>query len=394
LMRLMHPDRAGAADLWVDSYAARINEAYSVLSRPQTRAAYDGSRARGEPSAARVPGVARSRSTAWREAPRRRRSRLAPRAHLPVLVLGGAALVAVLGVAGVYLLAKPSITATAESGSTVAEIPPPLAASPAEGALAAFQASPDWRALEQIEREAGARASRIHAVREQLETDHQNQLRIEQTELERLREERALLEQQLRATRLEVERRRLEQLRAEQARAKQSAEQTRKEQARISRLVEQTPRQPSRQPSPSKAEQGPLESLERAERQTTARELTTRELDILIDHYAGAYQSGDLDRLMALFDVRARGGSGQDRDRLRRDYADFFGATQSRRLSLNPVRWTPRGSTATGVTHYRLRAVQSDGSTHDYEGSLRFEVSRQEARVLIRGIDFDIRRLE
>ncbi|TVR61247.1 MAG: hypothetical protein EA420_12440, partial [Candidatus Competibacteraceae bacterium] len=379
-----HPDRAGAADFWVDGYAARINEAYSVLSRPQTRAAYDGSRARGEPSAAMVPGVARSRSTAWREAPRRRRSRLALRAHLPVLVLGGLALVAVLGVAGVYLLAKPPIMATAESEPVaVAEATPPPAMPTADGAIAAFQTRPDWRALEQIEQEASARASRMPAHREQLEAAHQDQLRIEQAELGRLPGEQTLLEQQLRAARLEAERRRLEQLRAEQAQVERlRAERANAERLKLEQLrVEQ-------------AQAGKLAEQARPERQTAARDLTARELDHLIGRYTSAYQSGDLDRLMALFDARARGGGGQDRDRLRRDYAKFFDATQSRRLRLTPVRWSPRGTTATGVTHYRLRAVQSDGSTRDYEGGIRFEVSRQDARVVIQSIDFDIRRLQ
>lgn len=399
LMRLMHPDRAGAADLWVDSYAARINEAYSVLSRPQTRAAYDGSRARGEPSAARVPGVARSRSTAWREAPRRRRSRLALRAHLPVLVLGGLALVAVLGVAGFSLRPSPAIMAPAESVATAGERSSMTMLTGGD-ALAAFQAKPNWRPLDPVEREAVPQEPQVRPGRAPSESTHQERLRIEQAELHRVRQARILLEQerQLRAARLEKEQRRLEKeqrrlekLRAEQARAKQSAEQARQEQARISRRVEQTPRQPlvavEREPPE------PPEPPASGQREAAARELTTSELNALIERYADAYQGGDLARLMALFDARARGG-GQDRDRLRRDYASFFDATQSRRLRLTPVRWIPRGSTATGVTHYRLRAVQSDGSTRDYEGGIRFEVSRQDARVLIQGIDFDIRRLQ
>lgn len=385
LMRLVHPDRAGAADFWVDSYAARINEAYSVLSRPQTRADYDECLARRQPIATVAPAIPRPRSSTWRETPRRRRLTLAARAHLPALVLGGLGLVAMLGVAGVYLLPKPPVMATTESGSIVAEMPSPspLSAAPVESTLAAFQARPDWRALEQLEREASARASRMLAEREQLETARQEQLRIEQVELERLREERALLEQQLNAARLEVERRRLEQLRAEQ----DETERLRTERSNAERRKQEQLR----------AEQAQAEKLAeqaRAERQTAARELTARDLDDLVGRYLSAYQSGDLERLMALFDARARGGGGKNRDRLRRDYADFFGATQTRRLTLTRMRWTVREPTAQGVARYQLREVRTDGATRDYEGSLRFEVLKQDARVLIQKIDFDIRPLE
>jgi curved DNA-binding protein CbpA len=416
LMRLVHPDRVGAADLWVDSYAARINEAYSVLSRPQTRAAYDGSRARGEPSATMVPVVARSRSTAWREAPRRRRSRLALRAHLPVLVLGGLALVAVLGVAGFSLRPSPAIMGPAESVATAGERSSMTMLTGGD-ALAAFQAKPNWRPLDPVEREAVPQEPQVRPERAPSESTHQERLRIERAELERLRGERTLLEQQMRAERLEVERRRLEQLRAEQAQVERlraeranaerlKLEQLRAEQAQAGKLAEQAraerlkleqlraeQAQAGKLAEQARAERLKLEQL-RAERQTAARDLTARELDHLIGRYTSAYQSGDLDRLMALFDARARGGGGQDRDRLRRDYAKFFDATQSRRLRLTPVRWSPRGTTATGVTQYRLRAVQSDGSTRDYEGGIRFEVSRQDARVVIQSIDFDIRRLQ
>jgi curved DNA-binding protein CbpA len=444
LMRLVHPDRAGVSDFWVDSYAARVNEAYSVLSRPQTRAAYNEFLARQEPTAVVVPAVPRPRSSAWLAAPHRRRPILALPAHLPALVLGGLAFVAVLGVAGVYLLAKPSIVAPAESESVVvAEVTPPPVMPATDGVIAAFQTRPDWRALEQIEQEASARASRILAHREQLEAAHQDQLRIEQAELERLRGERALLEQQLRAARLEVERRRLEQLRVEQDRTerlrterlnaeRQKIEQLRAEQAQAEKLTaeahaerrklerlraaraqaeqraEQRPKEPVRTPppvehasrtpspqlSPSKAEREPLASPKHDDRQAAARDLTARELDQLIGRYTSAYQSGDLDRLMALFDTQARGSGGKNRDLLRLDYVAFFGATQSRRLNLTQMRWDPRGTVASGVARYHLRAVRTDGSTRDYAGSIRFEVSRQDARVVIQSIDFDIRRLE
>ena len=41
LMRLFHPDRHVGQECWTDAYAARVNQAYNVLRRPQLRASYD-----------------------------------------------------------------------------------------------------------------------------------------------------------------------------------------------------------------------------------------------------------------------------------------------------------------------------------------------------------------
>lgn len=41
LISLYHPDRATGGRTWTDHYAARINQAWSVLSRPQSKSVYD-----------------------------------------------------------------------------------------------------------------------------------------------------------------------------------------------------------------------------------------------------------------------------------------------------------------------------------------------------------------
>ncbi len=230
LMRLVHPDRQGVADLWADAYAARVNEAYSVLSRPLSRERYDAllqtHRAEAKAMVSR-PVSFRPLSHAPQDDRPAGLLSVRLRQSLPVWVLGGTALVATLLVWSLYLQKRahparfvtppPSVLDAAPSDST-------NAASDAipGNAMAAFQAMPDWQALEQRESAAHARAASARNAEEQLESVHQRQLQAETEQLERLRRERDQLEQQLQAVHAETERQRLLQLKAEQQRAQQA----------------------------------------------------------------------------------------------------------------------------------------------------------------------------
>jgi curved DNA-binding protein CbpA len=230
LMRLVHPDRQGVADLWADAYAARVNEAYSVLSRPLSRERYDAllqtHRAEAKAMVSR-PVSFRPLSHASQDDRPAGLLSVRLRQSLPVWVLGGTALVATLLVWSLYLQKRaysarfvtppPSVLDAAPSDST-------HAASDAipGNAMAALQAMPDWQALEQRESAARARAASARNAEEQLESVHQRQLQAETEQLERLRRERDQLEQQLQAVHAETERQRLLQLQAEQQRAQQA----------------------------------------------------------------------------------------------------------------------------------------------------------------------------
>jgi len=224
LMRLVHPDRQGVSDLWADAYAARVNEAYSVLSRLPSRERYDALLQTHRSEAK----VMTSRSVSLRplsHAPQGDRpagllsARL--RQSLPVWVLGGTALVSTLLVWSLYLQKR------AHSARFVTPPPLVLDAAPSDSthaasdaipgnAMAAFQAMPDWQSLEQRESAARARAASARNAEEQLESVQQRQLQAETEQLERLRHERDQLEKQLQVAHAETERRRLQQLQAEQ----------------------------------------------------------------------------------------------------------------------------------------------------------------------------------
>ena len=312
--------------------------------------------------------------------------------------------------------------------------------------------APDWNALDQQERQASQQAVRAEQEGEgtgQEQSPHE-QLAAEQALLERIRTERAQLQQRLQAeqSRLEQakiewladERRRLEQLqtgltrieqakvarvqaerklglaRIEQAKAERiQAEQRRLEEslagrARAARLEEarleeqlQTDRERvarvRAEPIRLEAERAKQAKTERKriQQEAAGREITARELNNLISRYTHAYQRGDLDGLMALFDPEVRGNGGRDRNRLRRDYAAFFNTSHQRSLNLDQVSWDRRGDTASGGARFQIQSLRTDGdgaSRDRYEGNIQFEVSKRGERLLIKAVYYDIHQVE
>jgi hypothetical protein len=272
-MRLFHPDRAAGRENWTDRYAARANEAWTVLSRSRSRADYDAwLRRRPEqalvPSPATgAPAVPRSRPAGVKRLRRRPASRsrpglALPRRGLPVLVLGGAALVAALAVGGVYLARTPSAPAAFVSAAPVESEPPaffePLADPADRSAIGAFLAVPDWQALERRERQARQQAARD--ARQHRERTFQERLAAEEESLERMRAERARVEEELQAERTRAEQARAERLAAEQQKLRQlQAEQARAERLTTERLAAEQQKLRQLQAEQARIEQAQIE---------------------------------------------------------------------------------------------------------------------------------------
>ena len=266
LMRLFHPDRTAGRETWTASYATRVNEAWTALSRlsshptpdfppPQSMLAPDSFSPAPRPFQAAAdlppppPGFAY---------PSRRRFR-APPQWLPGLVLGGLGLAATVVLAGLYLdkldrsVNQPDeILAGANDAKAATD--PVTASEPAaeRSAMTVFLAAPDWGGLQQRERQAQRQAAQVQEARQQLEQDRRKQLATEEIALERMRAQRMQLEgqlkveqarvQQVKTERLAVEQQRLDRLKAELARLEQAkAERLASEQRRLEELqAEQT----------------------------------------------------------------------------------------------------------------------------------------------------------
>ena len=509
LMRLFHPDRAAGRETWTESYAARVNEAWTTLSRtpspfapdrplPQSILTLDGFSAAPSPFAD-ITDLPLPPPPVFAEPARRRRIRV-PRQWLPGLVLAGLAL-AVTGVLGGWYLDKrnrlaipATIPASADSVEPAIDSATTSTSSDQRTAITAFLAAPDWQTLEQREQQARQQADRVQENRQQLEQNHREQIIVEELALERMRVERAQLEEQLKAeqarvqqvktervaveqqrldrlkaeqTRLEqakterlaAERRRLEELQAEQAKAERLAEelrserrrleQTKAEQARSERAKAESARaEPLSVADPQEAERARTERLRleaqlqaeraKAEQANTERlrletqlqaeqakteqanterlrletqlqaeqatveqvrlnvvtpddqDLTVQDLDGLIERYTQAYERGDLGDIMALFAANARGKGGNDRNRIRQDYATLLKTHQVRQMRLQSLRWAYQGETASGSGRYQLQLQQRDnGAPARVEGNIRFKVRKQGRQALIEAIDYD-----
>lgn len=448
LMRLFHPDRAAGRETWTDRYAARANEAWTVLSRPQSRADYDA-RLRRRPAQALVPSPATGVPAVPQTRPPRGQRPRSPlrfassRRWEPVLVLGGAALAAALAVTGVYLARTTPAPTTFVATATVESEPPatflePVADPTDHSAINAFLAVPDWQALERRERQVRQQAARARDARQEIEQTHREQLAVEEISLEQMRLERARVEEELkivqaraeqiwaerlaaeqqklrqlqaeqarieqvRAERLTTERRRLEELRAEQARAEQLADELRAERRRLEQarsgparaepagLVEPVkPNRTGRDRAEPVRPDGAAGAVPAMDATAEDREPTDRELDDLIGRYTAAYLRGDVEGLMTLFAPGARGKDGSDRGGIRQDYGALFGSHLVRRFQLHDLRWDRRGGSSTASSRYELWLRQRvSGEPVQLTGNIRFEARKQDGRVLIQAIDYD-----
>ena len=269
LMRLFHPDRTAGRETWTESYATRVNEAWTALSRLSSHAAPGTPPSQSMLTLDGFSPAPRSLQTATDLPPppprftysSRHRFRV-PSQWLPGLVLGGLALAATVVLAGLYLdkldrAANQPTEILAGANGAKAATDPVTASEPAaeRSAMAAFLAAPDWKVLEQRERQAQRQAAQVEEARQQLEQDRQKQLAAEEIALERMRAERAQLEEQLKVEQARVQQVKTERLAVEQQRLDRlKADLMRLEQAKAERLTSEQRRLEALQAEQTKTE--------------------------------------------------------------------------------------------------------------------------------------------
>ena len=352
LMWLFHPDRAAGRETWNASYAARLNDSWDTLSRPQSRERYDAGLSSTAPTAgaggprplslpARVHGRSRWPAASGTHFAQRRR-------WLPILVLGGCTLVAALLVGASHLM-RPS------AGPLV------YAASPA--ALPA--PAPDF------------------AVREaELEWAQEQRERIAATVAAEQDQHFALLAQ---AFERESERLRLEGLREQQVAS-----------VRRGDLAIPTRTQLPRVPPASPLVVVPVPLVSQAatpnpavDRTPTDSSLSDRDVRSLVKRYTRAYQRADLNAVMTLFAPGTRNRDGSD---LRRGYAQTFQVYMIRGLLLHDLRWDLHGETASVYAGFELSLRQrNNGQLSQLAGTLRLQLRKHADRVVIEAIDYQWR---
>jgi hypothetical protein len=441
LMRLFHPDRLSAPDEQAEAAAARINRAYAVLRGAESRAAYYETVQPPAPAAAPAPATyPRAVRVAERQPGRVLPAAL--RRHMPALVLGSVALVAIGAVAMVYFNRVPpgAIGAGALAGAPRGEVVAPLevedAGDPAAKAVQGSDALPPLApAGEPVEQ---ARSQRENAVVDAMARVQREAAGVE-VSMTRQRET-TLVEAPPRAqvqaavvaasgqpqretTLVEAPPRAQAEAavvpaptrppaqavvagaspasvaeRGEPARDARPAQQLAAAAARVpaaapvtaaaasapaTQPVRSAPAQEASRPAAAAA---PVAAVAAASASSTIAALPTEPPTAVLQRFVVAYERGDLEGLMALFDEDARIERG-GRARIRKDYEALFRDSEMRSLRLRDLRWSGDGELVRGEGAFVARVVRrGEDAMRDIGGSIRIELVKRGDRLLIIGL--------
>jgi hypothetical protein len=352
LMRLFHPDRQSVPDARNDAIATRINQAYTVLRYPDTRANYDLSLAEKRDVKSAAPNYKIHPQPVDSSGFLMRLPPFVVR-HLPVFALGSVALVATLGVALVYVNRTPAGTiggGESKFARTSENVAPsvPLASLPPAVARALVEpvTADPLPAAEKPEESVVpvAESSREH--------------------------ERAAVS-----------------VAAEPAVAKPAPR------AIVSRLKTSTSQSPASISDEAKAPAAlpaanvvPVAVNLPAEPETRPAPLRPDQLNRLVSSLTEQYQRGNLESLLELFDTSARIERG-DRKQIRAEYGELFRNSESRTLYIWDVTWSGDGKAARGEGSFQARVLhKGDHSPRIYNGTMTIEVVQRNDRPLIVGL--------
>ena len=113
--------------------------------------------------------------------------------------------------------------------------------------------------------------------------------------------------------------------------------------------------------------------------------LSEEELAVMLTRFQGAYEGGDMSKLVGLFARDAQSDEARDRDAIARTYQKLFNVTNARHLALKDMRWQEAGEEAMqgegqfGVT---VREKGRDIESH-YTGRIRLRVEKRDGKAVI-----------
>jgi len=396
LMWLFHPDRIAGRASWTEGYAARVNEAWAVLSHPESRARYDARllQSKSPPAAEAVGAWSAPRplvpvgSGRLRAGSRIRQRRPIWRRWLPLAVLGGCALGAALLVGTIQLSlpsSAPQLYAPAVGNGTSSP-PPDLSAQ-----LAGLEQARDQRiaalSSDRQPRPAELSAAPVvvaaaGAAPAAQKTAGLSPSAVEPESVSPVSAAAPLLPPPVQLAGL------AQTLQRDPGAPVQ-------ENSTGLALAVSIPSAPASKGVPTlanpSAPAGPAPTPQSTpEPIPAAVKLTDREVQTLIDRYTDAYRRGDLNGVMVLFAPGARGKGGSDRSSVRRDYGSLFAAFLIRRLQLNGLKWSLRGDRAKVSARYELwLRGRGDGQQTQWTGNIHFKLRKHQGQVMIDAIDYD-----
>lgn len=112
--------------------------------------------------------------------------------------------------------------------------------------------------------------------------------------------------------------------------------------------------------------------------------LSEQELAEMLVRFQGAYEGGDMDKLVDLFARDARSDDAHDREAIARTYRKLFNVTDARHLALKDVRWTEEGGAMRGEGQFgvTVREKGRDIESH-YTGRIRLRIEKRDGVAVI-----------
>jgi len=357
LMRLFHPDRQRTPDERSDAIATRINQAYTVLRYPDTRATYDLSLAEKRDV---QPAVAKYTSHPQPVDSSGFQMRMPPFVvrHLPLFALASVALVAALGVTLVYMNRTPAgaigagdskfaRASESEAPQTVprdvprdlppavtralaepgpADLPPPTAATLEETVVPVAESS--------RERESAVMSAAVKpAASKPAPQPVVAPVTASKSQLPAAISDEAETPAPLPA-------------------------------ASMAPVAVNLPAAPETRPAPLRRDQ----------------------LNRLISSLTERYQLGDLENMLALFDASAHIERG-DKKQIRAEYDELFRNSENRTLYIWDMAWSGDGKVTRGEGSFQARVLhKGDRSFRVYNGAVTIEVVQHNDRPLIVGL--------
>jgi hypothetical protein len=104
------------------------------------------------------------------------------------------------------------------------------------------------------------------------------------------------------------------------------------------------------------------------------RQVTPADLANLVSQLSATYAKGDIEPFVALFSADARDEVG-GKDHIRSDYTNLFQSTAARQLYVWDMSWKSEGGVYRGEGNYQAKVVRKgEDQAHVYEGKLKLEV--------------------
>ncbi|NOZ52226.1 MAG: hypothetical protein GXP08_03630 [Gammaproteobacteria bacterium] len=105
---------------------------------------------------------------------------------------------------------------------------------------------------------------------------------------------------------------------------------------------------------------------------------TELELERFLSRFTYFYNSGDINRLMALFADNASTNDSRGKRNIKADYIDLFNNTHARRLMINQVKWQVNNNNATGAGDFIVTVLNKNNrERHSIKGKLTITAIKQ-----------------